>query len=57
MNRRAFLHTSAATLSMTLTSTNYAEWQPSPRYPDPRVRIIDPSFTKYRLNLAKVERA
>lgn len=33
-----------------------AQWQPSQRYPDPAVRIIDPSFTKYRLNLAKVER-
>lgn len=36
--------------------TAIAQWQPSQRYPDPAVRIIDPSFTKYRLNLAKVER-
>lgn len=33
-----------------------AQWQPSQRYPDPSVRIIDPSFAKYRLPLAKVER-
>lgn len=33
-----------------------AQWQPSQRYPDPAVRIIDPSFAKYRLPLAKVER-
>jgi gluconolactonase len=33
-----------------------AQWQPSQRYPDPAVRVIDPSFTKYRLNLAKVEK-
>jgi gluconolactonase len=33
-----------------------AEWQPSSRYPDPAVRILDPSFAKYRLNLAKIER-
>ena len=33
-----------------------AEWQPSQRYPDPRVRIIDPGFARYRLNAAKVER-
>src|SRR5688572_23855439 len=33
-----------------------AQWQPSQRYPDPAVRIIDSSFAKYRLALAKVER-
>ena len=32
------------------------QWQPSPRYPDPRVKILDPTFAKYRLSLAKVER-
>jgi gluconolactonase len=32
------------------------QWEPSPRYPDPAVRVIDPSFAKYKLNLAKVER-
>jgi len=31
-------------------------WQPSDRYPDPAVQILDPSFAKYRLNLAAVER-
>jgi gluconolactonase len=34
----------------------FAEWEPSQRYPDPLVRILGPSFTKYRLPLAKVER-
>ena len=33
-----------------------AQLQPSQRYPDPLVRVIDPSFTKYRLPLAKVEK-
>jgi gluconolactonase len=32
------------------------DWQPSPRYPDPLVHVVDQSFAKYRLNLAKVER-
>lgn len=32
------------------------DFQPSPRYPDPSVVSIDPSFEKYRLGLAKVER-
>jgi gluconolactonase len=31
-------------------------WQPSQRYPDPAVRVLDQSFAKYRLNLASVER-
>ncbi len=31
-------------------------WQPSPRYPDPAVVVIDDSFNRYRLPLAKVER-
>ena len=33
-----------------------AEWQPSPRYPDPLIKIIEPSFAKYRLASAKVEK-
>ena len=35
---------------------NPAPWQPSQRYPDPAVRVVDPSFARYKLNLAKVER-
>ncbi len=31
-------------------------WQPNERYPDPAVRVLDPSFNKYRLPLASVER-
>jgi gluconolactonase len=31
-------------------------WQPSQRYPDPAVEVLDESFAKYRLNLASVER-
>ena len=31
-------------------------WQPSQRYPDPAVEIIDQSFARYRVNLASVER-
>ncbi len=32
------------------------DWQPSLRYPDPAVRALDPSFNRYRLALASVER-
>ena len=31
-------------------------WQPSERYPDPAVRVLDPAFNQYRLMLASVER-
>jgi gluconolactonase len=31
-------------------------WEPSLRYPDPAVQILHPSFAKYRLPLASVER-
>jgi gluconolactonase len=33
-----------------------AQWQESQRYPDPRIEFLDPSFAKYRINSAKVER-
>ena len=33
-----------------------SDWEPSPRYPDPAVRVVDESFARYKLNLAKVER-
>ena len=33
-----------------------SEWEPSPRYPDPLVHVVDQSFGRYKLNLAKVER-
>jgi gluconolactonase len=32
------------------------DWQPSNRYPDPAVVVVDESFNRYRLPLAKVER-
>jgi gluconolactonase len=31
-------------------------WEPATRYPDPAVQALDPSFEKYKLNLAAVER-
>ena len=33
-----------------------SDWQPAARYPDPSVVVIDPSFERYRVSLAKVER-
>jgi gluconolactonase len=56
MNRRSFLTSTAAMGALAPLSRAFAEWQPSPRYPDPLIKVIDPSFAPYRLSLAKVER-
>jgi gluconolactonase len=53
--RREFLAAGAGAL-IGAARASAAQWEPSPRYPDPAVRILDPSFTRYRVNLAKVER-
>ena len=34
----------------------FSAWEPSDRYPDPAIKILDPSFAKYRLNNAGIER-
>jgi gluconolactonase len=56
MNRRDFLAASSAFSALASAPHALAQWQPSQRYPDPFVRIIDPSFSKYRVLLAKVEK-
>jgi gluconolactonase len=57
--RRQFLATaSAASTAFVLAASERAgaDWTSSGRYPDPAIKILDPSFAKYRLNAAKVER-
>lgn len=39
-----------------LSSNNAVPWQPSQRYPDPAIQILDQSFAGYRINQASVER-
>jgi gluconolactonase len=39
-----------------LRSENIVPWQPSQRYPDPAIQILDQSFARYRVNSASVER-
>ena len=56
MNRRTFLAASGAVGVAAGAAEVRADWQPSQRYPDPLIKVLDPSFAKYRLNLAKVER-
>ena len=43
-------------LMLTNSAVAQEKWQPSQRYPDPAIKIIDPSFAKYRINSAKVEK-
>ncbi|MBM3537267.1 MAG: SMP-30/gluconolactonase/LRE family protein [Alphaproteobacteria bacterium] len=42
--------------SRELSTSDTPAFAPAPRYPDPAVEILDPSFARYRLVLAKVER-
>ncbi len=56
LNRRDFLTAGGALAALATVSQAFAAWEPSQRYPDPLVRSIDPSFDKYKLALAKVER-
>jgi gluconolactonase len=46
----------AALAGAALTQRAFAQWRPSERYPDPAIQTLDPSFGKYRLALAGVER-
>jgi gluconolactonase len=55
MDRRSFLASSSAVAATAFAPAVLAQFQPSPRYPDPLVRVIDPSFARYRLGLARVE--
>jgi gluconolactonase len=41
---------------MDADNLQHVPWQPSQRYPDPAVEIIDQSFDRYRVKLASVER-
>jgi gluconolactonase len=55
-SRRSFLAGSTAAATLAVASRAFGQWQPSPRYPDPSVQIVDQSFARYRLGLAKIER-
>jgi len=61
--RREFLSGAAAAASVAWTAMAAraavpaaGDWQPSARYPDPAIKILDPAFAKYRVASAKVER-
>ena len=53
-NMLAVVGTAAA--STAFARTALGGWEPNERYPDPAVQILDPSFAKYRIVQATVER-
>jgi gluconolactonase len=55
-SRREFLAASGALGALAVLPRGFAAWEPSQRYPDPAFKVLDPSFAKYRLSNAKVER-
>src|SRR5260221_5503484 len=59
-SKREFLKAGAGMAAMAAMPGALAQtptgWLPSGRYPDPTVKVIDPSFSRYKLGLAKVER-
>src|SRR5439155_13101116 len=59
-SKRAFLKAGAGVAALATmpraAAQTAAPWQPSQRYPDPAIKIVDPGFARYRLALAKVER-
>src|SRR5258706_11660894 len=54
--RRNLTAGAGATAATTFTRTALGGWEPSERYPDPAIQILDPSFAKYRIAIAAVER-
>ncbi len=55
VTRRHMLAAGGAAAAMTISRAAFG-WEPSERYPDPKIQILDPSFARYRLNNAGVER-
>jgi gluconolactonase len=56
VSRREFFADAAAAGAVAMAAPAWADWQPSQRYPDPAIKILDPRFARYRLNAAKIER-
>jgi gluconolactonase len=58
MNRRDFLAAGGAAAAALAAAPRVLaqQWEPSQRYPDPSIKIIEPEFARYRITTAKVER-
>src|SRR5215467_14468761 len=57
ISRRDILGAGATMAAAALTSTEtFGGWEASERYPDPAIKVLDPSFLKYRVFNASIER-
>ena len=57
-NRREFLKLTAGAGAAAISGSAFAqvfEFMPNQRYPDPAIKILDPSFAKYRIFSSTVE--
>src|SRR5258705_10917883 len=54
--RNLFVAAGASALSGVISSPAFSAWEESTRYPEPRRQILDPSFARYRIAQASVER-
>jgi gluconolactonase len=56
IDRRHMMAGASAAAAMTFTRTAFGGWEPAERYPDPAIHNLDPSFAKYWLYNAALER-
>jgi gluconolactonase len=56
MTRRHLLAVTSAAATVTFTRTALGSWEPSERYPDSAIKTLAPSFNRYRLYNASIER-
>src|SRR4030081_674733 len=56
ITRRHMLADAGAPAADPFTRAALGGWEPSERYPDPAIQILDPSFAKYRIAQSTVER-
>ena len=56
ITRRNMIAAGASALTVAAAPPAIAAWEESTRYPEPRVQILDPSFARYRVVQATVER-
>ncbi len=54
--RRHVLAATSTAAAVTFARTAVGGWEPSERYPDPAIKSLDPSFNRYRLYNASIER-
>lgn len=55
MSRRSLLQSSLAIAATAAAGRAMAQWQPSLRYPDPAVEVLQPEFASYRIFNSSVE--